>query len=70
LIARCVAGLEDASFFQQKTGVAQVTDSEIGAWQISWAQAYTRRFPDPKISALMARASGLSYTMLGGLPPP
>ena len=69
LVARCLSGLEDPSFFQQRTGVQQVTDSEIEAWQISWAQFYTRRFPDPKASAMLAKASRLNYTMLGGLPP-
>jgi poly(beta-D-mannuronate) lyase len=70
LVARCVGGLEDASFFQQKTGVTQVTTPEIAPWQISWAEPYTRRFPDQKISALLAKAPHLNYTMLGGLPPP
>jgi poly(beta-D-mannuronate) lyase len=70
LIARCVAGLEDPSFFQQRTGVAQVIDPQIAAWQISWAQPYTRRFPDAQISQMLAKAARLNYTMLGGLPPP
>ena len=70
LVARCVAALEDPSFFQQHTGVQQVTTPEIAAWEISWAQPYTRRFPDAKISELMSKAPRLNYTMLGGLPPP
>jgi len=70
LISRCVQGLEDPSYFQQKTGVPQVTTPEIAPWEISWAQPYTRRFPDPKISELLAKAPRLNYTMLGGLPPP
>lgn len=70
LVARCIAGLEDPGFFQRETGVSQETNSEIEAWQISWAQAYTRRFPDATISALLAKAQRLNYTMLGGLPPP
>jgi len=70
LVARCVAGLQDPSFFQEKTGVAQVTTPEIAAWEISWAQPYTRRFPDAKISALLQQTLRLNYTMLGGLPPP
>jgi poly(beta-D-mannuronate) lyase len=70
LVARCVSGLQDPGFFQEKTGVAQVTTPQIEAWQISWAQPYTRRFPDAKISALMGQAPRLNYTMLGGLPPP
>jgi poly(beta-D-mannuronate) lyase len=70
LVARCVGGLENPSYFQQKTEVPQVTDAEIAPWQISWAQPYTRRFPDQRISALLAKASRLNYTMLGGWPPP
>ena len=68
LVARCLSGLEDPSFFQQRTGVQQVT-TEVEAWEISWAQFYTRRFPDPKASAMLAKAPRLNYTMLGGLPP-
>jgi poly(beta-D-mannuronate) lyase len=70
LVARCISGLQDPSFFQKKTGDEQVTTQGIEAWQISWAQYYTRRFPDPKISQLMSQAPWLNYTMLGGLPPP
>lgn len=70
LVELCVTGLQDASFFQKKTGVPQVTEPEIQAWQISWGQAYTRRFPDSTISSLMTKAERLNYTMLGGLPPP
>jgi poly(beta-D-mannuronate) lyase len=70
LVSRCVQGLEDPSYFQQRTGAQQVTTTEIEPWQISWAQPYTRRFPDSKISELLAKASHLNYTMLGGLPPP
>jgi poly(beta-D-mannuronate) lyase len=70
LIARCISGFDDPGFFQQRTGVAQVTDPKIQAWEISWAQFYTRRFPDPEITELMGQAERLSYTTLGGLPPP
>jgi poly(beta-D-mannuronate) lyase len=70
LVARSVAGLQDPSFFQEKTGVPQVTTPEIAAWEIGWAQPYARRFPDPKLSELMAQAPRLSYTTWGGLPPP
>jgi poly(beta-D-mannuronate) lyase len=70
LVERCIEGLKTPDFFQRKTGVPQVTDEHIQAWQISWAQPYTRRFPDPKISELMGKAERLNYTTLGGLPPP
>jgi poly(beta-D-mannuronate) lyase len=70
LMERCVAGLEDPGFFQQRTGIAQVTTPQIDSWEISWAVPWTRRFPDAKISALLAKARQLQYTTLGGLPPP
>jgi poly(beta-D-mannuronate) lyase len=70
LIARCISGFQDPGFFQQRTSVAQVTDPKIQAWEISWAQFYTRRFPDQEITKLMGQAERLSYTTLGGLPPP
>jgi poly(beta-D-mannuronate) lyase len=70
LVARWIAGLQDPSFFQKRTGVTQVTTARIGAGQISWAQPYTRRFPDPKISELMSQAEWLNYTLLGGSSPP
>jgi poly(beta-D-mannuronate) lyase len=70
LVVRCVEGLDDPKYFQQRTGVEQVTTPEIQVWEISWAQPYTRRFPDPHISALLGKVHHLNYTMLGGLPPP
>lgn len=70
LVARCILGLQDPTFFQQKTGVPQVTTPKIEGWEISWAQSYTRRFPDPKLSELLAQAQRLQDTTLGGLPPP
>jgi poly(beta-D-mannuronate) lyase len=69
LVTLCVSGLGDTSFFQQQTGVVQVPEPEIQPWEISWAQPYTHRFPNAEISGLLAKASRLNYTMLGGLPP-
>lgn len=69
LVALCVSGLEDASFFQQQSGGMQVPEPEIQPWEISWAEPYTHRFPSPEISGLLAKAPRLNYTMLGGLPP-
>lgn len=62
LVARCVAGLQYPNFFQQMTGGPQVTTPEIAAGEIGRTQPYTRRFPDPKLSALLAQAPRLSYT--------
>jgi poly(beta-D-mannuronate) lyase len=69
LVDRCVAGLEDPSYFVQHTGVAQDMPSDLEAWEIGWAKPYVRRFPNAKLSALLAKASSLSYTTWGGLPP-
>jgi len=69
LIAVCIGGLEDPSFFQRQAGIVQVTEPAIEPWEISWAKPYTHRFPNPRISELLAKAPRLNYTMLGGLPP-
>jgi poly(beta-D-mannuronate) lyase len=69
LIGFCVTGLEDPGLVEQETGVMQATPSEIQPWEISWAQPYTHRFPNPKLTALLSKAPRLNYTMLGGLPP-
>jgi poly(beta-D-mannuronate) lyase len=69
LVKRCILGLPDPTFFQQQTGVAQVTN-KIGAADIGWAQPFIRRFPDSQIAALLAQAPWLNYTSWGGLPPP
>jgi poly(beta-D-mannuronate) lyase len=69
LVERCVTSLNDPSYFVQRTGVPQDMPAELEAWEIGWAKPYVRRFPDAKISALLAKASGLSYTTWGGLPP-
>lgn len=70
LVALSTAGLASPAFFEHATGVAQVTTPTIESWEISWAVPYTRRFPDPKLSALVAECKDLSSLPLGGLPPP
>jgi poly(beta-D-mannuronate) lyase len=70
LVSRCIAGLQDPTFFERGTGFPQVTTPRIEAWEIGWAQAWLRRFPDPVISALLSKAAWLNYTTWGGLPPP
>jgi poly(beta-D-mannuronate) lyase len=70
LVERSTTGLQDPSYFQQKTGVPQVTTQVVESWEIGWVRLYARRFPDPKLSALIAQSSLRSYPSLGGLPPP
>jgi poly(beta-D-mannuronate) lyase len=70
LVARCVSGLQDPSYFVQKTGVTQDMPKEMAAWEIGWAVPYLRRFPDEKISALLDKAPSTRFTTWGGLPVP
>ena len=70
LVERSTAGLRGSEFFDAKAGIKQ--DAPNGAptaEEIGWAKVYVKRFPDPAISALIARAPSLSYMYLGGLPP-
>jgi poly(beta-D-mannuronate) lyase len=70
LVQRSTAGLMDNGYFAQQAGTKQ--DAPNGpptAEEIGWAKVYVKRFPDPAISALIAKAPSLSYRYLGGLPP-
>jgi poly(beta-D-mannuronate) lyase len=63
-------GLVDNSFFERAAGIVQDTPKgPPTAEEISWANIYVSRFPDPAISQLLAKAPSLSYMYLGGLPP-
>jgi poly(beta-D-mannuronate) lyase len=68
---RSVDGLYDNSFFVKATGIPQDLPAAgpPAAEQVSWGVIWQSRFPDPKLAALLARASSLSYMYLGGLPP-
>jgi len=62
-------GLVDNSFFEKAAGIVQDTPKgPPTAEEISWANIYVSRFPDPAISQLLAKAPSLSYMYLGGLP--
>ena len=69
LVARCVSGLQDPSYFVEHTGKPQDMPETIEGEEIGWAKPYARRFPDPEISALLEKARWLNYTTWGGLPP-
>jgi poly(beta-D-mannuronate) lyase len=70
LVERASGGVRDPSYFRQKTGVEQ----EIPAWtstvDFAWLQPYVRRFPNPALSAMLAKLHSLTALYLGGLPPP
>ena len=70
LIDRSIAGLDGSGYFDKATGIKQdLPDGPPSAEAIGWAKVYVHRFPDPAISALLAKAPSLGYMYLGGLPP-
>ena len=69
LVNFCLAGLEDPSMFEKRTGVAQVVTLPYAGSDIGWAVPYVRRFPNPQLSALLAKAPWVRYTSWGGAPP-
>lgn len=66
-----VDGMYDNRFFVKATGIPQDLPGSgpPAAEQVSWGVIWQARFPDPRLAALLARASSLSYMYLGGLPP-
>jgi poly(beta-D-mannuronate) lyase len=68
LVRRAVSGIEDPSFFADNAGIAQ-EPVKLGADDIAWVAPFARRFPDPGLTALLARASSRSMLYIGGLPP-
>jgi poly(beta-D-mannuronate) lyase len=70
LVLRAASGLEDPSFFEKQTGVAQQPQNLASAGTLAWAIPFSRRFPNPMLQALLAKAQKQSYWMFGGLPPP
>jgi poly(beta-D-mannuronate) lyase len=65
----CVAGLEDPTLLQKRTGVAQVVTLPYAGSDIGWAVPYVHRFPNPQLSSLIAKAPWVRYTTWGGAPP-
>lgn len=70
LVQVSVHGLEDNSFFAKAAGIPQDTPHGApAAEQISWAEIWQSRFPDPAVAKLLSEANSMSYIYLGGLPP-
>ncbi len=70
LVDLSIAGLNGSGYFDKATGIKQdLPDGPPSAEAIGWAKVYVHRFPDPAISALLAKAPSLGYMYLGGLPP-
>jgi poly(beta-D-mannuronate) lyase len=69
LVNFCVAGLEDPTLLQKRTGLVQVVTLPYAGGDIGWAVPYVRRFPNAQLSALIAKAPWVRYTTWGGAPP-
>ena len=69
LVKFCVAGLEDPALLEKRTGTAQLVTQPYRGSDIGWAVPYVKRFPDPQLSALLAKAPWVRYTTWGGAPP-
>lgn len=69
LVNFCLAGLEDPTIIEKRTGVKQVVSLPYAGGDIGWAVPYVRRFPNAKLSELIAKAPWVRYTTWGGAPP-
>lgn len=69
LVKFCLAGLEDPTMVEKRTGVKQVVTLPYAGSDIGWAVPYVHRFPNPQLSELIAKAPWVRYTSWGGAPP-
>jgi poly(beta-D-mannuronate) lyase len=69
LVKLCVAGLEDPTLFEKRTGIAQVVPTPIAGLDVGWGVPYVRRFPNPQLSSLIAKAAWTRFWQRGGAPP-
>ena len=69
LVKFCAGILEDPTIIEKRTGVPQVAPNPMGGSDIGWAVPYVHRFPEPKLSALIDKASGTRFWQWGGAPP-
>lgn len=69
LVNFCLAGLADPTILEKRTGVKQVVSLPYSGSDIGWAVPYVKRFPNAKLSELIAKAPWVRYTSWGGAPP-
>ncbi len=69
LVKFSVAGREDPSIIEKRTGVPQNLPAQIGGLEIGWAVPYAQRFPSPELSAYLAKAAWMNFWQWGGAPP-
>ena len=71
LVNRVLIGMDDPSFFEEKTGSPQEPVEGMSPGHFSWMEPYNNRFPDPRIDKwlqhyrpVIARRTGGDMTML------
>lgn len=69
LVKLCTAALADPTIFEKRTGIRQIVALPYAGGDIGWAVPYVRRFPNPQLSAFIAKAPWVRYTSWGGRPP-
>lgn len=69
LVKFCVAGLQDPTILEKRTGVKQVISLPYSGSDIGWAVPYVKRFPSATLSDLIAKAPWVRSTTWGGAPP-
>jgi uncharacterized protein (DUF433 family) len=69
LAAFCASALQDPASVERLTGFKQVVSNPLSGTDIGWAIPYARRFPNPALQALLAKAAGTRSSQWGGEPP-
>lgn len=69
LVKFCTAAMENPALIEARVGVKQLVWTPYSGGDIGWAVPYVKRFPNAKLSALLAKAQWVRYTTWGGAPP-
>lgn len=64
-----IAAMKDPSTIEERAGAKQNIAQVYSGLEIGWAVPYVRRFPDPQLSAWIARAPWVAFWQWGGGPP-
>jgi poly(beta-D-mannuronate) lyase len=63
------AALEDPSMIAKRIGVEQNFKPPPSGLEIGWAVPWVKRFPDPQLSTMIAKAPWIRFWQWGGAPP-
>ncbi len=66
LIRRTLSGIDDPSYFSNKSGYKQAWGGKFNASKMAWGAVYQARFPIPALKRLLGRFGRIYDTRLGG----